>query len=158
MYETYANRPNFGIEFAVEEKPEQLEKLRVHRKEDDVEIIDVDDGVESLAAYAVDHDFLAKHKGDKAMGDEEDEPGDGSPLQERDRRPVYNESLALPWSSFGRVYHEEPLVAVLMSAWVERRDEMHARTHIADGPANQCLCGALMRWSKILEVLIMEQT
>ena len=53
MYETYANKPNFGIEFVVEEKPEQLEKLRVHRKEDDVEIIDVDDGVESLAAYAV---------------------------------------------------------------------------------------------------------
>ena len=26
-----ANRPSFGIEFAVEEKPEQLEKLRVHR-------------------------------------------------------------------------------------------------------------------------------
>ena len=95
MYETYANRPNFGIEFAVEEKPEQLEKLRVHRKEDDVEIIDVDDGVESLAAYAVDHDFLAKRKGDKAMGDEADEPSDGNSIQERDRRPVYNEELGL---------------------------------------------------------------
>ena len=95
MYETYANRPNFGIEFAVEEKPEQLEKLRVHRKEDDVEIIDVDDGVESLAAYAVDHDFLAKRKGDKAMGDEADEPSDGNSIQERDRSPVYNEELGL---------------------------------------------------------------
>ena len=99
MYEIYANKPHFGIDFDVEEKPEQLDNLRVHRKEDDVEIIEVDDGVESLAAYAVDHHFKANTTKKKKANAEDnaDEEDDEKTLgvQERDRRPVYNEELGL---------------------------------------------------------------
>eukprot|EP00943_MAST-04B_sp_MAST-4B-sp1_P003945 g3945.t1 len=97
MYEIYANKPNFGIEFDVEEKPEQLDNLRVHRKEDDVEIVDVDDGVESLAAYAVDHNFAASKKKKNGTNNAYDTADDEKELgvQERDRRPKYNEELGL---------------------------------------------------------------
>ena len=99
MYEIYANKPHFGIDFDVEEKPEQLDNLKVHRKEDDVEIIEVDDGVESLAAYAVDHHFKANTTKKKKANAEDnaDEEDDEKTLgvQERDRRPVYNEELGL---------------------------------------------------------------
>ena len=64
-----------------------------------VEIIEVDDGVESLAAYAVDHHFKANTTKKKKANAEDnaDEEDDEKTLgvQERDRRPVYNEELGL---------------------------------------------------------------
>ena len=53
LYEVFAVNPIFGIEFNVEEKPEKIEKLTVERKDDDVEITEVEDGLDMLAAYYV---------------------------------------------------------------------------------------------------------
>ena len=55
----------------------------------------MDDGVESLAAYAVDHHFKANTtKKKNANADEEDDEKTLG-VKERDRRPVYNEELGL---------------------------------------------------------------
>ena len=49
LYRVYALNPVFGIEFSVEEKPEATERRAAARVEDNVEIVDVEDGMESLA-------------------------------------------------------------------------------------------------------------
>ena len=56
LYRVYALNPVFGIEFTVEEKPDAAEKRLAERTEDGVEIVDVEDGMESLAAYYADGD------------------------------------------------------------------------------------------------------
>lgn len=78
MYEVYATNPNFGIRFDVEDSPDTIESLRVSRTEDNVKIIDVDDGLESLAAYAIDG-FGKANEGEEV----------------RDRAPTFNEELGL---------------------------------------------------------------
>ena len=50
IHRVFASKPSFGISFNVESKPDTLQNLKVSRVEDAVEIVDVDDGIESLAA------------------------------------------------------------------------------------------------------------
>ena len=80
MYEVYAKNPNFGIHFEVDEKPQALNTLKVARTEDNVKIVDVDDGLESLAAYSVDHAISRGSKGEGEDGSDE---------------PVFNTDLGL---------------------------------------------------------------
>ena len=64
LYRVYALNPVFGIEFSVEEKPEATERRAAARLEDNVEIVDVEDGMESLAVRDGDREKEGERKRD----------------------------------------------------------------------------------------------
>lgn len=71
LFFTYRSSPIFGVEFSVEEQPEDLEHRTIPQEEEDANIVDDEELQDSLAAYYADPD------------------------KERDREPVFNEEIGL---------------------------------------------------------------